>query len=155
MAKNYYGEVVSIYVRTYRDAITMLVGRVNSGTQENALNIVPSKAHRELSNYLNAVLAFWAGHADRCNYYIKKIFSEDKGGRHHKRFFIMYYGLNALRLLSIRKTSRAEKKATRMALETLREAAGHSKWNFQNKVCLLRFALLLPCFKYIPITSNL
>ena len=109
----------------------------NSNDQDDALNI-PAEAR----NYQKAIRAYWMGHSERCHYFTEKIVVGNEGGRHLKRFLMLYYGLNSVKIVAKRKTSQKLKAVPRGALKALKEAAGYSRWNFRNKV----YMGLLPFF---------
>ena len=92
----------------------------------------------ETTYYHKALRAFFIGHSERCHHFIEKLFQgvSGSGGRHHRAFLMLYYGLNSYKV--IRRTSPAKLKAVpHKALEALKTAAEDSHHNFDNKVLLL------------------
>ncbi|KAL7543491.1 hypothetical protein ACHAXR_012775 [Thalassiosira sp. AJA248-18] len=129
-----YGSVIKLFLRIYHDTISMLMGReCNSAIPLDDLSYIPA----DTKYFHKAIRAYWLGHTERFQYLVSKIISDDECGRHHKRFFVHYYGLNALSIINRKKSSRSLKETPSKALEALGEAVGYSKWNFDNKVHLL------------------
>ena len=118
----------------YRETISLLMGKgcINSSEVED--NALTSQA--ETLYYLQAMRAYWIGHSERSHHLIEKLLQGMKilsGGRMHRIFVMLYYGLNALKIT--RRRSRQKLKAVpHNALEVLKTAAGYSQWNFRNKV---------------------
>ena len=130
---------VKTYLALFRDTILTLMGReVSSHIKEDELSVIPD----ETKNYHKAIRCYWIGHTERCHYFTGKIAGGNNGDRHHnthkhshKRFFMLYYGINSIQLLAKqRKTAKTTKEIPKGALRTLKESLRSSSWTFRNKV---------------------
>eukprot|EP00584_Thalassiosira_punctigera_P010333 CAMPEP_0172526094 /NCGR_PEP_ID=MMETSP1067-20121228/1094_1 /TAXON_ID=265564 ORGANISM="Thalassiosira punctigera, Strain Tpunct2005C2" /NCGR_SAMPLE_ID=MMETSP1067 /ASSEMBLY_ACC=CAM_ASM_000444 /LENGTH=1314 /DNA_ID=CAMNT_0013309531 /DNA_START=85 /DNA_END=4029 /DNA_ORIENTATION=- len=135
--KSHGNSLAMTHLSLHRNTISILIGKTcNDYTevQNSALKFPASLYHK-------AVRAFWIGHSERCHHFFEKFdgggkINDSWGSRHQRNFYVLYYGLNALKI--IRRTSPHKMKAVpRSALKALKIFAGCSRWNFQNKVHLL------------------
>jgi len=141
----YYLELIKMHGNTsvqtpfllYRETISLLMGKecINSSeVEDNALTF-----QAETLYYHKAMRAYWIGHSERSHHLFEKLLQGVKdlsGGRMHRIFVMLYYGLNALKITR-RASSQKLKAVPHNALKVLKTAAGYSQWNFRNKVYLL------------------
>ena len=116
----------------YRETISMLIGASSNKYAEVRENALQFPA--EIFLYHKAYRAYWIGHSERCQHFSEKLIQgSESGGRQHRRFFMLYYGLNSFKIMK-RSSSQKLKAIPRNALKALKTTEEHSKWNFRNKV---------------------
>ena len=112
--------------------ILMNKSEADEKVTERALkNSIPSETlyfHRVIQSY-------WIGHSERCHHYAEKLL-QTSDGRHHKTIIMFYRGLNAFQMMK-RSNASKHKITARNALDAMKSAATHSKWNYRNKFLLL------------------
>ena len=138
----YYLEVVSkhsntffkTYLADYRDTILTLMGRAcDSNMQTLELNAIHSTERSSTTDFHQTLRCFWMDHVERCHYFAEKVVAEDNPFR-HKRFAMLYHGINSIKIISKRKTSRKTKESPKGSLKVLKESYKNSRCTFRNKV---------------------
>ena len=138
----YYLEVVSkhsntffkTYLADYRDTILTLMGRArDSNMQKLELNAIHNAERSSTTDFHQALRCFWMDHVERCHYFAEKVVAEDSPFR-HKRFAMLYHGINSIKIIFKRKTSRKTKEAPRGSLKVLKESYKNARCTFRNKV---------------------
>ncbi|KAL7548021.1 hypothetical protein ACHAWF_011302 [Thalassiosira exigua] len=120
----------------FRDTISILIGGGSSDVSEVQNDALKYAA--DMAFYHKAMRAYWIGHSERCHHFSERLFCgvDNSGGRQHRSFFMLYYGLNSFKV--IRRTSPMKTKAVpHEALQEIKAAAKLSRWNFSNKAHLL------------------
>jgi len=138
--KKYDNHQATKFITLFRDTILTLMGReFTSDIQEDDLNSMPIG----VTDYHKAVRCYWVGQTERCHYFTGKIINPDC--RHHnaiayshRRFLMLYYGINSLKIIAnSKRTSQSIKETPKSALGALKESFKTSHWTFRNKVHLL------------------
>ena len=136
LANKHQQNMAKVYLMMFRGTLSALINKLEASSPKsydpptemvNAHVLEVMYGHRALQ-------AFWQGHSDRCQHYIKKFlascFDEWRIVRYTAAFI---HGLSSFQLLRVR--PRVHLKAiTRQNIQLLKTAAGYSSWNFQNKV---------------------
>lgn len=99
-------------------------------------SIIPPSQHC----FHKVLQSFFMCRSERCNHFAEKIMQSPEGGRQNNIFILFYYALNSFKVAEIVHTKKIQA-VPEQALCALREAAKHSKANFQNKIELLEAEL--------------
>lgn len=144
----YYLEIMNRYgnawakshMLLYWDTILVLMGKGSSDSSDVQENLLKNPAH--LTNYHKAMQSYWRGHSERCHHFSGKLMlGDDNGCRHHRVFFLLYYGLNSFKMLKPLCALKL-KAIPQDTVKALQTAAHYSPWNFRNKVHLLQAQIL-------------
>lgn len=132
------------YFLVYQETIATLIDKGSSIEKDDRdKELSESLCIKRLSqtvNFHKALQSFWLGYAERCHHYVQKLLEMLDLGRQHRLIITFYNGINCFRLL---RRLRAPKlrQISRDAIASMKAAAQHSKWNYENKVHLLEAEL--------------
>ena len=132
----YQNEIAKVYLTIQRNTISALI--------ENKETTDPTQYQNDTSMETNAnllesiyfhhtILAFWEGHNERCQYYIRKFFLCLSYDTWRLQFITFIEGMNSFQLLRSRSTEKLIA-VSKKAIRVLKTAASNCHWNFGNKV---------------------
>ncbi len=121
----------------FHETISLLISNSEYTAPTVAVgSIIPPSQH-----CVHKVLqSFFLSRSERCNHFAEKILQSPEGARQNHIFILFYYALNSFKVAEIVHTKKIQA-VPEQALSSFREAAKHSKENFQNKIDLLEAEL--------------
>ncbi|KAL3773705.1 hypothetical protein ACHAW5_001041 [Stephanodiscus triporus] len=126
LANTYQNETAKVFLSLHHETISILMGKEENSSKKDVSAIY---FHR-------AIQAYWQGHSERCQHYIKKVFLSGTVDIGKLLFITFIEGMNSFQLL--KRTSNGKLRSLpRNAIIVLKKAASLSSWNFTNKVHLL------------------
>jgi hypothetical protein len=137
-ANTYQNEIAKAYLSIFRGTVSTLIDKRQS-TRLSPLAIdIPTdtaNAHLLESMYFHrAIQAYWQGHSERCQHYIKKFFEKNSFyGKLNSVIIVFIHGMNSFRLMKKKPTNKL-RSISKKSIWVLKTASIHSCWNFLNKV---------------------
>ena len=136
LANNHQQNMAEVYLMIFRGTISTLINKREASIEKSydSPSEMTNSHVLEVMYYHRSLQAFWQGHSERCQHYINKFlqaFSSE--GRINTLFIQFIHGLNLLQMQRLRSRLKIRTQ-TRQIIMVLKTAAGHSSWNFQNKV---------------------
>jgi hypothetical protein len=137
LANTYQNETVKVFLSIPRETISILIdnGGAFSSTP-HSIDLPTDTANEkvlELIYFYRAILAYWQGHSERCQHYIKKFSHSTMSDTWRLLFITFIDGMNSFQLL--KRTSNGRLRSIpRNAIIVFKNAASLSSWNFLNKV---------------------
>ncbi|KAL3797054.1 hypothetical protein ACHAW5_009640 [Stephanodiscus triporus] len=130
LANTYQNETAQVFLSCHRETISILMG-----TGGTAIDVPDAASEHFLSAiYFNrAIQAYWQGHSERCQHYIKKSSHFTNSDKWRLLFVTFIEGMNSFQLQKKTKFRSIQSNA----IIVLKNAASLSSWNFLNKVHLL------------------
>ncbi|KAL3816018.1 LOW QUALITY PROTEIN: hypothetical protein ACHAXA_010789 [Cyclostephanos tholiformis] len=148
LAEIYQHKFGTILLSITRDTISTLIGKAGLFTPISNFD-APAGAPEfiiKASLTRSAVVAFWQGHCERCQFYVEKLLKLSSVNYYRESYFLDEYlvtlvihGLNSFQVLRTRniRSGVKIKSVPKKAIKTLTDATALSSWNFRNKVHLL------------------
>jgi len=143
LADLYEHELGKTYLSTFRGTISLLIDKGESTSSKTNSNNAPtgnstkSSTMSETMYFHRAVQAFWLGHTERCQHFVGKALRLSFVTERLSNIMITFiHGLISFQMLKRRDTTKL-RTVPKNAITSLKTAALHSQWNFQNKVHLL------------------
>jgi predicted ATPase len=130
LANTYQNETAKLFLSLHRERISILMDK--EGT---AIDVPDTASENVLSSvYFNrAIQAYWQGHSERCQHYIKKSSYTTNSDACQLLLITFIDGMNSFQLL--KRTSNGKLRSIpRNAIIVLKNVASLSSWNFLNKV---------------------
>jgi len=130
LANIYQNEIAKVGLSFYHGTISILMGK-----EGVAIDISDTASEKEtVAIYFHrAIQAYWQGHCERCQHYIKKSSHLTNSDKWRLLFTTFIEGMNSFQLL--KRTSNGRLRSIpRNAIIVLKKAASLSSWNFLNKV---------------------
>ena len=137
LANTYQNEMIKTFLSINRETISILIDNGGSSSSTPFAVDVPTDTEEtkvlEEMYYNRAIQAYWQGHSERCQHYIKKSSHFTNSDKWRLLFVTFIDGMNSFQLL--KRTSNGKLRSIpRNAIIVLKKAASLSSWNFLNKV---------------------
>ena len=137
-ANTYQNEIAKTFLSIFRGTVSTLIDKRQSTTLSPLAIDIPTdtaNAHLLESMYFHrAMQAYWQGHSERCQHYIKKFFEKNFFyGKLNSVIIVFIHGMNSFRLMKKKPTNKL-RSISKKSIWVLKTAAIHSCWNFLNKV---------------------
>ncbi|KAL3822373.1 hypothetical protein ACHAXA_010851 [Cyclostephanos tholiformis] len=139
LANKHQRDIPKVYLMINHCTISKLINKreMSSPTSYDPPSVMANEHILQIMYANRALHAFWQGHSERCQHYIKKFLAVVSDERRIDRITISFiYGLNSFQLLRMRPKTK-HRAIMRQSIQVLKSAAELSSWNFQNKVELL------------------
>ena len=137
LANTYQNETVKVFLSIPCETISILIGNGGaSSSTPHSIDVPTDTANEkvlETIHFYRAILAYWQGHSERCQHYIKKFSHSTMSDTWRLLFITFIDGMNSFQLL--KRTSNGRLRSIpRNAIIVFKNAASLSSWNFLNKV---------------------
>jgi hypothetical protein len=137
-ANTYQNEIAKTFLSIFRGTVSTLIDkRLSTRLSPLAIDIPTDTANAivlEVIYFHRAMQAYWQGHSERCQHYIKKFFEKNSfSGKLNSVIIVFIHGMNSFRLMKKKPTNKL-RSISKKSIRVLKTAAIHSCWNFLNKV---------------------
>ena len=138
LTNTYQNEIAKVLLSIHRETISILMDNGGaSRSTPHAVEVPTDTANEKVLGMIYfrcAIQAYWQGHNERCQHYIKKIFLSVTSDAWQLLFITFIDVLNSFQMHKTKPYTRKLKSMSKKAIKELKTASSRSSWNFLNKV---------------------